>query len=288
MNPFRVAVLLSGQSRTWKIAAKNILNYFDIKVNHFTNQKVKVDFFIHTWDTNSYRDKTKERWEGSDFLLDDTVADEIRNTFNPISMEYEKYKESDFINAWSPLFYSLMKCNHLKRKYEIENEFVYGLVIKSRFDLNFSMDTANRFGITSNKFQIPPTQPMVAYASSNYLPRFSREFNYVNFDDVFFYSDSPTMDIISNAYRWQHTVVRKDWLKLNSYEIMENPEFNLGPGATLYRHLLNWQIHPTGEILTPYYIVRKEAEDKQLDSINDWKEIYDISVDWYGENFGKV
>lgn len=288
MSSFRVAVLLSGQSRTWKVAAKNILNYFNIKVNHFTNQKVEVDFFIHTWDTNSYRHKTKERWQGEDFLLDDSVSDEIRTTFNPIAMEYEKYNASDFTNVWSPLFYSLMKCNHLKRKYEIENEFVYGLVIKSRFDLNFSMDAMQRFGITSNKFQIHPVQPMVAYASSNYLPRFSREFNYINFDDVFFYSDSPTMDIISNAYRWQHRIVMKDWLKLNSYEIMENPEFNLGPGATLYRHLLNWQIHPHGELTTPYYIVRKEAEDRQLDGIDDWKEIYDISVDWYGDSFGKV
>jgi hypothetical protein len=96
------------------------------------------------------------------------------------------------------------------------------------------------------------------------------------------------MDIICNAYRWQHKIVKKDWLKLNSYEIMENPEFNLGPGATLYRHLINWQIYPSGKVTTPYYIVRKEAEDRGLDSIENWKEIFDISVDWYGDSFGKV
>jgi hypothetical protein len=287
MKPFRVAVLLSGQSRTWKTSAQNILNYFNIKVNDFTNQKVEVDFFIHTWDTNSYRDKTKERWEGSDYLLDDNIQSEIRDTFKPISMEYQHYNADDFKNVWSPLFYSFMKCNHLKRKYEIENDFVYGLVIKSRFDLNFSLDNVPRFGIMTNKFYVHPTEPFVAYSSAQYMPRFAREFNYMSFDDVFFYSDSPTMDIISNAYRWQHKAVHKDWLKLSSYEIMEGTEFNLGPGTTLYRHLINWQIYPKGEVTTPYYIVRKEAEDKQLNSIDDWKEILEISIDWYGGNFGK-
>jgi len=288
MTTFRVAVLLSGQSRTWKTSADNILNYFNIKINQFTNQKVEVDFFIHTWDTNSYRDKTKERWEGTDYLLDDSVETEIKNKFNPIYMEYEKYNAEDFTNVWSPLFYSFMKCNHLKRKYEIENDFTYGLVIKSRFDLNFSLEDVNRFGIMTNKFYIHPVEPMVAYSSAEYLPRFPREFNFISFDDVFFYSDSPTMDIIANTYRWQHKIVKKDWLKLNSYEIMENPEFNLGPGTTLYRHLINWQIYPKGEVTTPYYIVRKEAEDRELNSIDNWKEILQISIDWYGDNFGKT
>ena len=288
MSPFRIAILLSGQSRTWKTSADNILNYFNIKINQFTNQKVEVDFFIHTWDTNSYRDKTQEREEGINYLLEDSVQNEIQNKFNPIYMEYEKYDANNFVNAWSPLFYSFMKCTHLKRKYEIENDFVYGLVIKSRFDLNFSLDNVNRFGIMTNKFHIHPVEPMMAYASSEYLPRFTREFNFVGFDDVFFYSDSPTMDIISNAYRWQHKAVKKDWLKLNSYELMEGTEFHLGPNTTLYKHLINWQIYPKGEVTTPYYIVRKEAEDMKLDSINDWKDILKISIDWYGNTFGNT
>ena len=160
MSPFRIAILLSGQSRTWKTSADNILNYFNIKINQFTNQKVEVDFFIHTWDTNSYRDKTQEREEGINYLLEDSVQNEIQNKFNPIYMEYEKYDANNFVNAWSPLFYSFMKCTHLKRKYEIENDFVYGLVIKSRFDLNFSLDNVNRFGIMTNKFHIHPVEHM--------------------------------------------------------------------------------------------------------------------------------
>jgi hypothetical protein len=287
MKPFRVAILLTGQSRTFKVGIQNILNYFDIKVNNFTNQKVQVDYFVHTWDTNSYRDKTKERWEGSDYLLDPSTEIEIQNAFNPVLMEYEKYNASDFNNVWSPLFYSLMKVVELKRKYEIDNDFVYDLVIKSRFDLNFSLDPFARWGLMTNKFYIHPTEPFVAYSSAEYLPRFPREFNTISFDDVFFYSDSPTMDIIGNTFRWQHKVVTADWLKLSSNEIMDETIFNLGPGTTLYRHLINWQIYPKGEITTPYYIVRKEAEDKQLDGVENWKEIHQISVDWYGDSFGK-
>jgi|688.fasta_scaffold524184_2 hypothetical protein len=287
MKPFKVAILLTGQSRTFKVGIQNILNYFNIKVNDFTKQKVEVDYFVHTWDTNSYRDKTKQRWEGDDYLLDPITETEIQNAFNPVLMEYEKYNAADFNNVWSPLFYSLMKVVQLKRKYEIENDFVYDLVIKSRFDLNFSLDPFPRFGFMTNKFYVHPTQPFSAYSSAEFLARFPKEFNTISFDDVFFYSDSPTMDIIGNAFRWQHKVVTADKLKLNSNEIMDETIFNLGPGTTLYRHLINWQIYPTGEVTTPYYIVRKEAEDKQLDGVKNWKEIHQISVDWYGDNFGQ-
>ena len=59
----RVAVCISGQSRTWKVAYKSILSFFDMGAN--------VDFFIHTWDTNSYRDIDIPRWECVDYKIED-------------------------------------------------------------------------------------------------------------------------------------------------------------------------------------------------------------------------
>jgi hypothetical protein len=289
MKPFRVAVCISGQSRTWKTAVENILNYFDIKINNNTKQRVKVDFFIHTWDINSYREtNVTQREESTIYPLDDNDRLEIENAFNPVLMEFEHFEQSRFTNVWSPLFYSFMKSVFLKRKYEIENEFVYDLVIKGRFDLNFPLDMDYKFGVMTNKFYIHPTEPFVAYASSSYLPRFTKEFNYVSFDDVFFYADSPTMDIIAQAYRWQHRIIYNDFIKLSSFEIMDGPEFYYGPGTTLYKHLVNWNIHPKGEHTTNYYLVRKEAEERNLHSIKDWEEIREISMNWYGPSFGKI
>lgn len=289
IDTFRVAVCFSGQSRTWKNAVENILNYFDVKVNYNTNQRVKVDFFIHTWDVNSYRENDSlSREKSTNYKLPAETESEIKAAFSPVSMEYENFDKKKFSNAWSPLFYSFMKSVFLKRKYEIENEFVYDLVIKSRFDLNFSMHEENKFGAITNKFYIHPTQPLIAYSSLQYFPRFTREFNYVSFDDIFFYADSPTMDIISNAYRWQHKIIYNDFKKLTSTKIMDGPEFYYGPGTTLYKYLVCWNIHPMGAHTTNYYIVRKLAEDRNLHSIKDWKEIQQISVDWYGSSYGKI
>lgn len=289
MKPFRVAVCLSGQPRTWKNSVENILNYFDIKINNNTKQRVHVDFFIHTWDTNSYRENdTLRREESKIYKLDETIGKEIKEAFNPVLMEFEHFEQEKFTNVWSPLFYSFMKSVFLKRKYELENDFVYDLVIKSRLDLNFPMDEENKFGVMTNKFYIHPTEPFCAYASGKYLPRFTFEFNCTSFDDIFFYSDSQTMDIIAQAYRWQHKTIYNDFKKLSSFEIMDGPEFYYGPGTTLYKHLINWNIHPTGEHTTRYYLVRKLAEDKNLHSIENWKEIREISINWYGPTFGKI
>lgn len=286
---FRIAVCLSGQPRTWKTAADNILNYFDVKVNFHTHQRVKVDFFIHTWDINSYRESDSiTREESTNYILTNETEEEIKQKFNPIEIEFEHFDKNKFTNVWSPLFYSFMKSVHLKRKHEIENQFMYDLVIKSRFDLNFPVQEERKFGVMTNKFYIHPTNPFTAYSSSEHLPRFTREFNYISFDDIFFYSDSQTMDIISNTYRWQKNVIYNDFKNLASTKLMDGPEFYYGPGTTLYKHIINWNIHPMGTHNTNYYLVRKDAEDKKLDSINDWETIKQISIDWYGSTFGKL
>ena len=89
LTTYNIAVCLSGQSRTWRTAKENILNYFDVKINTHKNCKVNVDFFIHTWDTNSYRDKTQPRWQNTDYVIDNpNEADEIKFAFKPKLMEY--------------------------------------------------------------------------------------------------------------------------------------------------------------------------------------------------------
>jgi len=286
ITTYNIAVCLSGQSRTWKTAKENILSYFDVKINTHKNCKVNVDFFIHTWDTNSYRDKTQPRWQNTDYKIDNTnEADDIKFTFKPKLMEYETYNSDVFLEAWEGMFYSFMKSVELKRRYELIKDITYDMVIKTRFDINFLQEGVNKFGLPINKFYVHPLTPFTAYASSPTPIRFPNEFNQICFDDVFFYADSPTMDIIAQLYRWYKKITNKGREQKVTGEFVEFPEFYYGPGTLLYKYMTLWNIHPYGEYATPYYVVRKEAEERGLHSIINWQEIFDVSRDWYENGY---
>ena len=114
----RIAVCISGQPRTWRTAKDNILKYFDLP-------KCEVDFFIHTWDKNSFRLKTDINWTRT---YDPVAADEldgIKEAFKPKLIEMEKYKDENFLSIWDSIYYSFMKSVWLKRKYELDNDFIY-------------------------------------------------------------------------------------------------------------------------------------------------------------------
>jgi hypothetical protein len=285
---FNIAVCLSGQPRTWKTASDNILNYFNPKIYDETGVRVHVDYFIHTWDTNSYRDKTQPRWKAQDYKIENiSEEDDIMLTFIPAAMEYHKYVPNEHIHAWSGLFYSFMRSINLKRKYEIENNIVYDMVVKSRLDINFPQEGVNRYGAPISKFYPHVLRPLTAYASSPTPTRFPTEFNQSCFDDVFFYSDSPTMDLLSNIYFWYIDIMDKGLAQKQRKEFVDNPEYYYGPGTLLYKYLTNWNIHPYADHANPYYVVRKVAHDMGLHSINDWKQIQELHWDWYDNGYGK-
>jgi len=269
----RIAVCISGQPRTWRTSYKNIQNYFDI-------EGVEVDYFIHTWDTNIYRKKDETADKKTIFPTVDTEEEELTKCFNPVSIIFEKFNSPDF-PYYFPLFYSFMKSVWLKRKHEIENDFLYDIVIKTRFDINFWQEGTNRVGYPLNKFYIHKIMPLVSYNANELFEKFTMEFNAINFDDVFFYSDSHTMDITSNLYWWYRKIVVRSEKSRNENKWVEDPEYYYGPGTLLYRYLVNHNIHMRGDIVIPYYIVRRECEDLKLDSIKDWMEIKDISHDFY-------
>lgn len=286
ITTYNIAVCLSGQSRTWRTAKENIINYFDVKINKDKNCKVNVDYFIHTWDTNSYRNKTQPRWENVDCKIDNPNEEsEIKFAFKPKLMEYETYNSDAFLEAWEGMFYSFMKSVELKRRYELMKDMTYDMVIKTRFDINFPQEGVNKFGLPINKFYVHSLKPFTAYASSPTPTRFPNEFNQVCFDDVFFYGDSTTMDITAQLYRWYKKIMNVGREQKVTQEFVQFPEFYYGPGTLLYKYLTNWNIHPYAEHANPYYVVRKEAEDKGLHSINDWQEIFNISKDWYENGY---
>lgn len=271
----RIAICISGQSRTWKISSENIKRYFNIN-------GCQVDYFIHTWDLNSYR-RINDSIDNRMNININNIEKEIRDSFNPVSMIFEKFDSNKYTH-WMPMFYSFMKSVWLKRKYELEKDFIYDLVVKTRFDVNFPQEGINERGVSLDKFDIPEILPLVAYNSSKKFDKFPYECNYNSFYDVLFYSDSSTMDIISNLYQWYSDIIIRSKERISRNESVEDVEYFYGPGTLLYQYLNKYGIFPYSEISIPHYIVRLEAEELGLDGIKDWKKILEISDRFYDEH----
>ena len=93
MNNFKCAVLLSGESRTWELAKNNIKSFFERGVKcEFNNihRPFKVDYFIHTWDTNSWRDPTQPHGTKDSFKLEvipSNTKQKMEDFYNPKFIE---------------------------------------------------------------------------------------------------------------------------------------------------------------------------------------------------------
>lgn len=276
-----VAVCFSGQPRTWRIAKENILKYYTFEKN------VNVDFFIHTWDTNEYKSITNP-FNRIEEKVSENELEEIKKAFNPKYAELEIYNRDEMPNPFCSLFYSFKKSIWLKRKYEIENDFRYDVVIKARFDVNYMQEGLCNFRYPYSKFYIPhEIQNLVAYSNTR-ITRFPTEFNYPCFDDVSFYANSPTMDIISNCYDYYNDIRNDEMYKFCNKKFVENHAYFYGPGTLLYRYLIENGIHPENIRTVYYYIIRKEIEELKMDGIENWKDIRDFSLEWYNSTINSV
>lgn len=126
-NLGKIAVIITGEYRTWAVSKKYIFNFFN-------SSNVEVDYFFVTWDTIGYNNKTVD-------------IEEI----------YTSFTGKKLIQAWvekSPLDKNntinfLLKAhlskiaNIFKRRYELENNFVYDNVIEIRPDLYLGATTDN-------------------------------------------------------------------------------------------------------------------------------------------------
>jgi hypothetical protein len=169
------------------------------------------------------------------------------------------------------MFYSHARSLMLKRDYELKNDVRYDIVIKARLDVVYP---------PSMPFPLQRVWPGVCYTCTP-IGKFPSEFNYNNFDDVLFYGDSPTMDLIGDIYfklRQQHTSTYID-----SVEATANLDVTLwyGPGCLIYDHCTDLGIHPDGNRVIEYAVVRSTATDKNLDGIYDYDEIRKKWFEWY-------
>lgn len=257
----RVAVCFSGQIRDWHTATKNILHYFS--TDHIAN--VTVDFFIHTWDINTWRKPKQHHHVFKNKPHKDLKK--IVEAYKPKRYHMSSYDETRWPNSepWDPLFYSFEYSVLLKQQYELENNFTYDVVVKARPDTVYE---------PQQRFPFEHRMPAGTCYTTTTVSKFPREFNKHCFDDVMFFGDSKTMDVMAGLYKY-YAVKRK-----NNKDAMQQYEYHLGPGTLLYEYAVKNNIHP-GSWPTSYAVIRSTMRDQGIDSVEDYDKIKKLWQEWY-------
>lgn len=267
---FRIAVCFSGQARYWKESADNIKQFFEFDHPHPENGlEVSTDYFIHTWDTNTWRLPKTDHNVFEDVKHND--APDIQKVYRPKGFKFEEYVKSKYPRSWDPMFYSFASSLMMKRDYELKQGFQYDLVIKARLDVVYD---------PIRRFPLQRVWPGVCYTATP-ISKFASEFNYNNFDDVLFYGDSPTMDLMGDIYD-SHNIQRPFEYQIeNQIGLNLDPVLYYGPGCLLYKHCVDLSIHPEGNRVFEYAVMRSTAVEAKLDSVKDYQEIRRKWFEWY-------
>jgi hypothetical protein len=227
----RIAVCLSGQPRAIEFAAAGILNYFSQKrTGHI------FEFFCHAWNYNTWKlqNLQTEEKEIVDFDWLRNQLDRFSPIYSKINVEESAYQttKGDRI-PYGSLLYSAMIANHLKRKYEIENNFRYDLVYKARYDSVFNPQT----------IPDPIIESHPRFMFSRHFGRMPLEYNRFNFSDVLYYGDSWSMDIAADLYRY---VIQE----INDFRRDDDHDC-FGPGTLMtdyaYKHSIKLDADPNLE-----------------------------------------
>jgi hypothetical protein len=230
----KIAVCLSGQSRTFKHCAASLKRFYST-INDNNNEYY---FFGHTWGSNDYKVK----------MDDGSIKIQSEKLFIPnlkkslIELfEFSGLKISEDLNipvpkhclgphVWGHLFYSAMMANYLKQKYEIENNMMFDLVIKSRFDLCYR---PNDF---FENYFLGPLEEKTLYS---YYGLMRPEGLLPTPDDVHYYGSSHTMDLVDGMYNNLHTGALDKILSINSDNLPK-----IGPGILMYKWMTIKNILP--------------------------------------------
>lgn len=252
----RIAVCLSGQYRSFRVAAPSILRYF-------SNSAYTVDYFCHVWNYNTW--KIRETLQGGpEEIVPPEDIEYITEMLQPKRLQVgyrtdvSRFEEGGWY-MWGSLFYSFMAANQLKRMYEIENDFVYDWVVKTRYDLGFSPE--KRFYP-----KVPHEERMICFP---FVARMYEEYRRINMSDMLFYGDSWGMDIASDIYR---SILA--WKNPSEFDFDDNR----GPGVLLGNYLYENNVI-IRQCEFEETIIRREAMGLSINS--DWHKIEAISNSYY-------
>jgi hypothetical protein len=122
----KVAVVITGELRTWNIAKKYIFKFFD-------QYPTPVDYYFVTWN------ETSEYWFNPQGTTTTVSEQEIRESFNGrnlIQLKIENVLPNRRNTSIFLLKAHLSKiANILKRRHEFDHNFIYDHVVELRPDV---------------------------------------------------------------------------------------------------------------------------------------------------------
>ena len=167
----RIAVCISGLTRTGLLSIESFRRFFSSLGNY--------DIFYHTWETEHDTDsinRLNELYPSVDHMIE-----------SPLSNGKAEH------GSFGSMLYSIMMANELKKKHEIENNFRYELVIRTRFDLVFYP------GYT---FPITGIMPRTIYCPGGNFGITTTDVERHGINDIIYWGDSQSMDISTNVYMY--------------------------------------------------------------------------------------
>lgn len=171
----RVAICLSGETRALDLTKKFFNTLQDI-------EQYSIDIFIATWDSNYSKEFSFFRnLKGYEIFKED---------------EWKKHTTQGYVSNNFKYSFLLKKCNLLKQKYELENNFTYDCVVISRIDVIFKniQDGIRQLISEQEESQV---KGLVIYA--NDAIRYCDK-NTPVIDDNFCITNSLTSDIYTNIH----------------------------------------------------------------------------------------
>jgi hypothetical protein len=211
----KIAFCFCGEVRTGVYASENILNFIG-------NLLPNVDFFVHTWNKNTFKPRHPSSKKGSispenpDYNINHNILDIDRCFSNKIvSFEVENIDtwqqrfNNQYVN-FSPQWYSWYKVNTLKKHYENLHNFKYDIVVKTRLD-----------------FILPVNNSLaeeIEHVGKNLSSFHACGVTDIRINDVFFISESSVIDkaaefVINPSSKIWYNDVFGDYMRSNSIPV---------------------------------------------------------------------
>lgn len=295
----RVAVCFFGQPRTYKFCSKILKRVFE-------QERVQVDYFIHTWNRNTYG----TGWGDEEEVVDEKVLEkELQQIYSPkkVVVEDNKYlgeiEEDDYMFDVLGMLYSMCRSIHYKREFEKREDFRYDLVIVCRLDLGFRGDSILFTPEEIYLQNLCPPKVLLGLSTPNPILGECPESGFQTQIDLIFAMSSETSDTFAGAYRWAFAV-GGSWGCSPSFRQQESGyrtfgHFRtMGPDIVLYRFC-----SAEGLVVSPYsslgnfFPIRMGVLGEDLENLDEHQielvlEYYDgfkpeKGIDWDRENLRK-
>lgn len=207
MKSGKIAVCISGQLRSGIQGIEVFRKFFSTLGNY--------DVFYHTW------------------TLDKDTSNKVQELYSPVQFLEEPPADIVEVGNFGNMLYSIMMANELKKRYEIENNFRYDLVIKTRFDLIFHPTAL---------FPTTPILPRTIYSTGGNTGINNTDYEHHGISDLIFWGDSQSMDIATNTFRYyKYTALYNDIFLKHGIK-MDVSDYYLSPGTLIYQKTIEQNI----------------------------------------------